>query len=107
VGKRRNRNFVGLLVSGAIVLVAPFIGVAVTNFWLQRAFREAAGMEPSEKAAVLARRISESMNGAACGIGVACFALVPTIIFAIRLYRDSKRNATLRSARISPNNPQA
>jgi biopolymer transport protein ExbB/TolQ len=91
VASRQNRNFVGLIVSGSIFVAAPFVGVAVTTFWLQRAFREVADVDPSQKARLLALRISESMNGAACGIVVSCVALVPAIIFAIRSYRDSKR----------------
>ena len=91
MANRQNRNFIGLIVCGSIFVAAPFIGVAVTTFWLQRAFREVADIDPSQKARVLAQRISEAMTGTAWGIVVSCVALVPAIIFAIRSYRDSKR----------------
>ncbi len=89
---RRNKNFLGLLVSGVFVVAAPLVGLALTNFKLQSAFREVASVDPSRKAALLADRISQSMAGAAWGLVVSIFALVPAVVFAVRFYLDCKRS---------------
>ncbi|MEO9142181.1 MAG: MotA/TolQ/ExbB proton channel family protein [Polyangiaceae bacterium] len=82
----------GLLVSGALVFAAPFLGVAVTMLFLSGAFRDTASVDPSHKARFLAERISEAMNGAAFGIGISLLAMIPTVIFAVRLHRERKTN---------------
>lgn len=89
--KKMNKNLVGLLVSGVLVVAAPVLGLTVTVFFLRGAFRVTADADPSQKARLLAEGISEAMNGTACGLVISCVALVPTVIFAVRLYRDSKR----------------
>jgi biopolymer transport protein ExbB/TolQ len=91
VAERRNKNFVGLLASGVVVVAAPLLGLTVTNFKLQSAFRQAASTEPSQKARLLAEGISQSMPATAYGLVVSLLALVSTIVFAVRFYRDSKR----------------
>ena len=89
--KKMNKNLVGLLVSALLVVAAPVIGLTVTLFFLRGAFHLTASADPSEKARLLGEGISEEMNGTACGLVVSCLALVPTVIFAVRLHRDSKR----------------
>lgn len=89
--KKMNKNLVGLLASAVLLVSAPLLGLTVTVFFLRGAFRETAGADPSQKARLLAEGISEAMNGTACGLVISCVALVPTVIFAARLYRDSKR----------------
>ena len=86
-----NKNLVGLLISGVVVVAAPLLGLAVTVFYLRGAFRETASADPSQKARLLGEGISEAMNGTACGMVVSCLALVPALIFGVRLYRNSKR----------------
>ena len=91
--KSLNKNLVGLLVSGGVVLLAPLLGLLVTVLFLRGAFRDTATAAPSEKARLLAGGISEAMNGTAFGIIISCVAMVPAIIYAVRLYRDSNRKA--------------
>ena len=93
MNKKMNKNLVGLLVSALFVVAAPVVGLIVTVFVMRGTFDATAGAgDASEKSRVLAEGISEAMNGTACGLVVSCVALVPTIIFAVRLYRDSKRS---------------
>jgi biopolymer transport protein ExbB/TolQ len=89
--KKMNKNLVGLLVSAVLVVAAPLIGLTITVFFPRGAFRVTADADPSQKARVLGEAISEAMNGTACGLVVSFIALVPTVIFAVRLHRDSKR----------------
>ena len=89
--KKTSKNLIGLLVSGGFVVVAPFLGLAITVLFLRGAFRETAGVDPSQKARHLAEGISEAMNGTACGMVVSLLAMVPTVFFGVRLYRESKR----------------
>ncbi len=86
-------NLVGLLVSAALVVAAPFLGVLVTMLLLSGAFHDTASIDPAQKAHFLAERISEAMNGAAFGVGVSLLAMVPTLIFAVRLQRERKESA--------------
>ena len=86
-----NKNLLGLLVSGALVLAAPAVGLLVTALSLGGAFRSTASVDAAQKAHVLAQGISDSMNATAGGIVVSCLASVATAIFAVRLYLDSKR----------------
>ena len=85
--KQRRRDLAGLIASGAIVLLAPFVGAAVTALFLRSAFGDSATADPSQKARVLAQGISEAMNGALVGIVVSVVALIPTAIFAARIVR--------------------
>lgn len=96
--KKMNKNLLGLLVSAALVVLAPLIGVLVTVFLLRGAFQETAGpdVDPSQKARLLAEGISAAMNGAAGGLVVSCVALVPTVIFAVRLHRGRSGALTKR-----------
>jgi biopolymer transport protein ExbB/TolQ len=89
--KNMNKNLVGLLASGVLVIAAPLIGLTFTVFFLRGAFQATAGADPSQKSRLLAEGISEAMNGTAFGLVVSCIALVPTVVFAVRLHRDSKR----------------
>src|ERR1700710_792734 len=91
--KPTNKNLVGLLVSGGLVIAAPLIGLTVTVFFLRGAFQSTAatGTDPSQKSRLLAEGISEAMNGTAFGLAVSCIALVLAVIFAVRLHRASKR----------------
>jgi biopolymer transport protein ExbB/TolQ len=86
--KPRNKNLTGLLVSLGVVVSCPLVGVLVTILFLRRAFATAAAADPSEKARVLAELISESMNATALGLAVSLLALIPAIIYAVRLYRE-------------------
>lgn len=91
---KTSKNLIGLLVSGALVLAAPFLGMAVTMLFLASSFHDVAAVEPSQKAQWLAERISGAMNGAAVGIGVSLLALVPTVIFAVRLHQEQRASAS-------------
>ena len=81
---------IGLLVSIAVALVAPFLGLGLTLLSLFFSFQKTAAIAPSDKARVLAEGISSSMYATAGGIVVSGIALIPIAIFAVRLYRDSK-----------------
>jgi biopolymer transport protein ExbB len=86
-----SKNLVGLLVSAAVVVAAPLVGLVTTVLFLRSSFHDTAAVDPSEKARFLAEGISESMNATAFGMIVALLAIAPTIVFAVRLYRESKR----------------
>jgi biopolymer transport protein ExbB/TolQ len=83
---RRNKDMTGLLVSLGVVVSGPLVGILVTILFLRRAFATAAAADPSEKARVLAELISESMNATAFGLAVSVFALIPAVLYAVRLY---------------------
>lgn len=102
--KGMNNDLVGLLVSGVFFVGAPLVGLAVTVFFMRGAFRQTAseGVDPSQKARVLAEGISEAMNATACGLVVSCLALVPIVVFAVRLYRDSRDSKRSPSAPTGP-----
>ncbi len=89
--KKTSKNLIGLLVSGGLVVVAPFLGFAITVLFLRGAFRETATVDPSQRARHLAAGISLAMNGTFCGMLVSLLAMVPTVIFAVRLHRESRR----------------
>lgn len=91
IKKQVNRNLRGLLASAAVAALAPFLGLGLTLVSLLLSFRHTAVVDPSEKARVLATGISNSMTTTAVGIAVSGLALVAMIVFAVRLYRDSKR----------------
>jgi biopolymer transport protein ExbB/TolQ len=108
VSKKPNRNLRGLLVSVGVVLGAPVVGVAVTLVLLFRSFDGVANVAPSEKARALATGISAAMDGAAIGIGVSCIALVPLVVFAVRLRRAANaRRAGANDGRSSSKGPGA
>ncbi len=88
---KANKTLRWLICSAAVVVVAPFIGLGLSLLFLRRAFDGTASVDPSDKAKFLAEGISESMNMTACGVVVSCLGLVPTIIFALRLHRESKQ----------------
>lgn len=90
MSKTPNKPLRGLLVSVGVVVGAPVVGVAVTLLCLFRSFHRVAHVDASEKARVLATGISEAMDGAAIGIAVSCVALVPLVVFAVRLRREAK-----------------
>ena len=80
----------GLVASGAVFLLAPFAGMAVTAFLLRGAFEHEPSVDPSQKARVLAQGISEAMNGAIYGAVVSILALIPMLVFAVRLVRGQR-----------------
>jgi biopolymer transport protein ExbB/TolQ len=83
-------NLLDLLVSGAVVVAAPIVGLLVTVLLLRGAFGGTARVDPAEKARVLAEGISEAMNGTAFGLVISVVALVPTLVFAVRLVREKR-----------------
>lgn len=87
----KKRALVGVAVGASIVVGAPLVGLLATVVQLRRAFGATATADPSEKAKLLAQGISESMNCTAAGLVVSLVALVPTILFAVRLARASKK----------------
>lgn len=91
--RKMSDNLLGLLVSVAVVVGAPLVGLTFTVLSLRRSFGDVAGesVDPSQKARILAEGISEGMNGTALGLVASTIALVPTVIFAVRLHRESKR----------------
>ena len=89
--KPPNRNLIGLLASVAVAVLAPFLGLGVTVLSLLFSFHQIAAIAPPSKARVLADGISSSMHATAAGIVVSLLALVPMGVFAVRLYRASKR----------------
>ena len=88
---KMSKNLKWLLVSAAVVFTAPLLGVATTVLFLGGAFRGTASVEPAGKARFLAEGISEAMNATACGIVVSLLALVPMVVFAVRLSREPRR----------------
>ena len=88
--KPLNKNLIGLLASLAVAVLAPCLGLAVTLLSLFISFQHTATVDPSDKARALAEGISSSMNTTAAGIVVSGVALIPMLVFAVRLYRDSK-----------------
>jgi biopolymer transport protein ExbB/TolQ len=88
--KPLNKNLLGLLISIAVALSAPFLGLGVTVLSLLFSFRQTAAIAPADKARVLAEGISTSMYATASGIVISAVALVPIVVFGVRLYRDSK-----------------
>lgn len=96
IKKQVNRNLRGLIASAAVAALAPFLGLGLTLVSLLRSFRHTAVVDPSEKARVLAAGISSSMTATAVGIAVSGLAFVTMIVFAVRLYRDSKRGGSAR-----------
>jgi len=96
IKKQVNRNLRGLIASAAVAALAPFLGLGLTLVSLLRSFRHTAVVDPSEKAGVLSGGISNSMTATAVGIAVSGLAFVTMIVFAVRLYRDSKRGDSAR-----------
>ncbi len=92
--KPLNKNLVGFIASVLAVILAPLLGLLFTVLFVQGAFRATATADPSEKARLLAEGISNAMNGTAFGLLLSCVALIPAVIFGVRLYRDSKRGKT-------------
>jgi biopolymer transport protein ExbB/TolQ len=90
IERMMSKNLVGLLVSVAVVVAAPLIGLITTVLFLRSSFQETAAADPSHKAQLLAQGISESMNATAAGMIVSLLAIAPTIVFAVRLHRESK-----------------
>lgn len=89
--RRSRTNLIGLILCAVVVVFAPIGGLVITSYFLRQAFRASEAVDPSEKAKLLASGISEAMNATACGIALSVFAAIPLIVFAVRLYRESKR----------------
>lgn len=70
------------LVCGAFIL-----GVLATTLGLIHAFAGVAGVDPSMKATLLAKGISESMNATACGLATVPLWLAPFIVGEVRRAR--------------------
>jgi biopolymer transport protein ExbB/TolQ len=85
---KAKKDLIGLLTSGALVIVGPLAGIAVTTFLLRRSFADTANVAPSRKQELLARGISESMYATAAGIVVGVIAMIVAIVFAVRLARS-------------------
>ena len=90
MAKKRSRNLVGLIVSMAVATAAPPLGSVVSVLFLSRGFEETAKVDASQKATVLANRISEAMNGAAFGLIVSFVATAAAVVFAVRLIRERR-----------------
>jgi biopolymer transport protein ExbB/TolQ len=88
-----SRNLVGLIISAGVIVAAPLLGLAVTVLFLQGTFKANTSADPSQKARLLAEGISGAMNATAFGLIVGVLAIIPTIVFAVRLYRESKPKA--------------
>ncbi len=86
-----NKNLLGLVASGALVIIAPIAGGATTAYFLGRSFDATARVDPSQKARLLSEGISGSMQGTLYGFVVAALAFGAAMFFAVRLYRDSRR----------------
>jgi hypothetical protein len=88
----RNREVLGLLASGFVVLASPPLAAFI-------AFQSLAPYVPTEgsdatgsslKARHLAEGISAIMNGAALGALLSCLALLPAGYFAYRLTKKNR-----------------
>ncbi len=90
MAKRLSRNLLGLLASLAAVVAAPLLGVAFTAMGLREAFDDTARADAAHKARLLAEGISFAMNATVVGLVVGALAIVPAIIFGVRLYREPK-----------------
>lgn len=70
-----------------ILLFAPAIGLVFTAYHLISLFWSASGVDPAQKATLLAAGISESMNCTAFGILVLLVSVPPYLIGQWRLKR--------------------
>jgi biopolymer transport protein ExbB/TolQ len=91
--KEQSKNRIGLLISGGVAVAAPVLGFVTTGLLLLGAFRGTAHQDPSRKAEFLADGISGAMDASIIGFIVSCVAIVPTIIFAVRLSRERARSS--------------
>lgn len=66
------------------------LGLLTSLLFLRGAFRDSAAADPSAKARVLAEGISEAMNGTAFGLLASLVALVPAVVFGVRLVREAR-----------------
>jgi biopolymer transport protein ExbB/TolQ len=88
--KKGSKNLVGLIVCAGMVVLAPPLGYVASVLFLNSAFQATAGVDPSQKASVLADGISAAMYGLAAGLIVSVAAAVLAVIFAIRRARESR-----------------
>ncbi len=70
--------------SVSLVAASPAIGVLFTAVALTRSFAGVAGVDPSMKATLLAKGISEAMNCTAFGLGVIPLWVTPFVIGEVR-----------------------
>lgn len=85
-----SRNLRRFLISVAVMIGAPLLGLLSTVVALIVAFRGVSKEAPEQKARVLAEGISEAMNATAFGLLISIVALVPAIIFGARAFRESR-----------------
>jgi biopolymer transport protein ExbB/TolQ len=64
--------------------IATLIGLLGTIYGLIRAFSALAAVSPEQKAAFLARGISEAMNNTAVGLGIAILCMIGHLILSGR-----------------------
>jgi biopolymer transport protein ExbB/TolQ len=67
--------------------IATLIGLLGTIYGLIRAFSALAAVSPDQKAAFLARGISEAMNNTAVGLGIAIICMIGHLILSGRSKR--------------------
>ncbi|HEX7667169.1 MAG TPA: hypothetical protein VF407_21710 [Polyangiaceae bacterium] len=90
VKRPRTTNEKAFLACVVIVVVTPTLGAILSVIFTALAFRANASVDPSEKARVLAEHIATAMNGAFFGILISLLALVPTVVFWLRI-RNERR----------------
>ena|SRR5260370_21933660 len=81
----------------SLVAATPAVGFMFTIIGLIHSFSGVAGVDPSMKATLLAKGISEAMNCTAFGLGVVPLWVTPFVIGEVRRGRR-RRNAAKRSA---------
>jgi len=79
-----------MLAAASVGLLAPTAGLLITSLKVSRAFGEVAGVDPSMKANVLAKGISESMNWTIAGIALGLVGLTASVVLAVMFVRAGK-----------------
>jgi hypothetical protein len=71
-----------------ILVVVTFVaGLGLTVLGLVHSFAGVAGVDPTMKATLLAKGISEAMNATACGVGALLLWIAPFVVGEVRRSR--------------------
>lgn len=78
-------------VAGALLfLVGPLAGSMITAFFIARGFEAVASADPSQKAVLLAERISGAMYFTVAGLGVGVIGAVVAVIGVAGVIRQGR-----------------
>lgn len=90
VNREQKKPFIGMLAGASLGLLAPTAGLLVTSLRVSQAFGHVAGVDPSMKASVLAKGISDAMNWTIAGIAFGLLGLIASVVSVVMFLRAGK-----------------